>query len=222
MPTPIPSSPRVAIPPKFDNGEEFLHGLGDVPLSRVVFDPWPGTATEQDLLEFVERDKRLVELVDGTLVEKPVGYYESLIAALLIRALLDFVLPRKLGAVSGEAGMMRLLSGRVRLPDVAYISFSRFPGGRIPREPIPNIAPDLAVEVLSDSNTKAEIDQKLREYFQSGTRLAWIIDPPSQTVAVHRSPGRPERILKVGESLDGLDVLPGFTMPLAELFQPYP
>jgi len=218
----IPSSSRTAIPPRFVNGEEFLHGLGDIPLSRIVFDPWPGTATEQDLLAFVERDKRLVELIDGTLVEKPVGYYESLIASLLIKALLDFVLPRKLGAVSGEAGMLRLADGRVRLPDVAFISFARCPGGRVPREPIPSLAPDLAVEVLSESNTKAEIDQKLREYFTSGTRLAWIIDPAQRSVAVYRAAGEPSRTLGPSDALDGEDVLPGFTMSLVDLFQSYP
>ena len=67
----------MAIPPKFDNGDAFLDGLGGVPMSRVVFDPWPSTATEQDLIEFVDRDKRLIELIDGTLVEKPAGSYES-------------------------------------------------------------------------------------------------------------------------------------------------
>jgi hypothetical protein len=65
--------PRIAVAPKFDNGEEWHHGLGDVPLSRIIFDPWPGTATEEDLLLMVERDKRLCELIDGTLVEKPPG-----------------------------------------------------------------------------------------------------------------------------------------------------
>ncbi|CAA9388406.1 MAG: hypothetical protein AVDCRST_MAG64-1045, partial [uncultured Phycisphaerae bacterium] len=75
--------PRFIPPRRFDNGAEWLAALGGVPLSRIIFDPWPGTATEADLLLFVERDKRLCELIDGTLVEKPVGYFESLIAGLL-------------------------------------------------------------------------------------------------------------------------------------------
>ena len=74
------STPRLAVPAKYANAAQWLHELGDVPLERIVMDPWPGTATEQDLLVFVERDKRFVELIDGTLVEKPVGWLESQIA----------------------------------------------------------------------------------------------------------------------------------------------
>src|SRR5271165_418089 len=91
------------------NGE-LLHALGDIPSSRVILDPWPGTATEEDLLHFVERDT-LCELVDGTLVEKPVGYEESLIALAIAQALRTFVRPRKLGIVSGPDATLRLSSG---------------------------------------------------------------------------------------------------------------
>lgn len=64
-PNPLPA--RFVPPRRFDNGAEWLEALGGVPLERVIFDPWPGTATEADLLVFVERDKRLCELIDGTL-----------------------------------------------------------------------------------------------------------------------------------------------------------
>jgi Uma2 family endonuclease len=210
---------RIAIPPIYDNMAEFVHGLGDIPLSRILFDPWPGTATERDLLEFVERDKRLVELVDGTLVEKPMGNYESWIAQLISHAILSFVLPRGLGYVTGEAGMMRLASGRVRMPDVSFISVDRLPGGEPPREPIPSLSPDLAVEVLSDSNTESEIDQKLREYFSSGTKLAWIVDPVAKSVAVYSKPDRADQVLSVKDVLDGGSVLPGFVLPLVDIFE---
>jgi len=211
----------MAIPPKFDNCEEFHHGLGNVPLSRIVFDPWPGTATERDLLEFVERDKRLVELIDGTLVAKPVGSYESLIAMLISRAILNFVLPRKLGTVGGEAFLMRTVSGRVRIPDVCFTSFDRLPGGKASREPISSIAPDLAIEVLSDSNTKAEFSQKLKELFQSGTRLAWIFDPQKKSVEVYLAAEGPQQTLQINDSVDGGNVLPGFQLSLKEVFETY-
>jgi Uma2 family endonuclease len=213
---------RFVPPRRFDNGAEWIAAFGGVPLARIIFDPWPGTATEADLLQFVERDKRLCELVENTLVEKPVGYLESFVAGILIMHLNQFVLPRRLGSVTGEAGMMRMAGGRVRMPDVAFVSIDRLPGRQIPREPIPNLAPDLAVEVLSESNTKAEIDQKLREYFQSGTRLAWIIDPPTRSVAVYRAAGEPARVLKESEALDGEGVLPGFTLAVAALFENVP
>src|ERR687890_208242 len=109
----VVSPPTPFKPPRrFDNGAEWLRALGGVPLERILFDPWPGTATEADLLRYVERDKRLCELVDGTLVEKPVGYLESFIASVLITHLNQFILPRDLGIVTGEAGLMRLVSGR--------------------------------------------------------------------------------------------------------------
>jgi Uma2 family endonuclease len=221
MTTVTPNTPRIAQPGKFHDAQEWLRALGDVPLSRVVMDPWPGTATEQDLLVFVERDKRLVELIDGTLVEKPMGWIESMIAIRLAAALLNFVTPRKLGYVSGEAGTLRMAGGRIRLPDVAFVSIDDLPDRKLPREPIPKIPPTLAVEVLSESNTKAEIQQKLKEYFESKTRLAWVIDPESRTVAVYEGPTEgPARTLKESETLDGGAVLPGFTIAIAELFAP--
>src|SRR6476620_4089347 len=133
-------------PPRFDNAAEWHRALGGVPLERIVFDPRPGTATEADLLRFVERDKRLCELIDGTLVEKPVGATESMIAINLATDLNIFVRPRNLGVVLGADGTLRMVSGRVRLPDVAFIARQRLPGGFMPREPIPDLAPDLAVE----------------------------------------------------------------------------
>ncbi|HYO09937.1 MAG TPA: Uma2 family endonuclease [Tepidisphaeraceae bacterium] len=213
--TPPPQTPPV----KYANGAEWLHALGDVPLTRVVMDPPPGTATEHDLLILVERDKRLVELIDGTLVEKPVGFDESEIASRLNHFLLTWILPRDLGAVYGEAATMRMKRGRVRLPDVAFISTERLASLPDPHPAIPTIAPDLAVEVLSVSNTRAEIRQKLREYFESGTTLAWVIDPLTRTVAVYEgAPEEPVRVMQENETLDGGKVLPGFSVPVAYLF----
>jgi Uma2 family endonuclease len=188
-------------------------------MDRILFDPWPGTATEADLLRLVERDKRLCELIDGTLVEKPVGYLEALIAMRLGAKLTAWADANDAGFVSGPDSTLRMASGRVRLPDVAFVSRARLPGGLVPRERVPALAPDLAVEVLSESNTEAEIDQKLTEYFQSGTRLAWVIDPRNQTVEVYHAPGEPTRLLGPADHFDGEQVLPGFTLPVADLFR---
>jgi len=214
-------APACFQPPRhFDNGAEWLHSLGQVPMQRIIFDPWPGTATEADLLRFVERDKRLCELIDGTLVEKPVGWEESLIAMDLGTDLNVYVRAHNLGVVSGADSTMRMASsGRIRLPDVAFVAADRLP---TTRQRVPTLAPDLAVEVLSEGNTTDEIAQKLREYFQSGTRLAWVIDPPSRTVAVYHSAGAPTRVLDVASQLDGEQVLPGFSLPVASLFRSVP
>ena len=216
----VPTCPRP--PRRYDNADEWLRALGGVPLKRIIFDPWPGTATEADLLRFVERDKRLCELIDGTLVEKPVGATESMIAINLATDLNLFVRPRNLGVVLGADATLRMTSGRVRLPDVAFIAREPLPGGLMPREAIPDLAPDLAVEVLSESNTPAEIDQKLREYFESGTRLAWVVDPRARTAAVYPARGDPAAVLDEAGRLDGGLVLPGFALPVADLFRGVP
>lgn len=208
---------------RYDIAAEWLHDLGDIPLERVIMDPAPGTATEADLRALIERGKRLCELIDGTLVEKPVGYLESLIAVWLSTELNNFIGSRNLGYVSGADGMLRMISGRVRLPDVAFVSVEDLPGGVLPRDPIPTLPPTLAVEVLSDSNTQAEIVQKLKEYFESGTKLAWIIDPAARTIAVfQRFSEQPDRVLREGDILDGGSVLPGFQLAVSRLFNRLP
>ena len=199
--------------------DEWHHALGDVPLKRVVFDPLPGTATEYDQIFRVERQHRFAELIDGTLVEKPMGSFESMIAAIIAKAILVFLEKHDLGVVTGESAMMRMANGRVRMPDAAFTSYDRLPERRPPRDPIWPLSPDLAVEVLIQSNTKAEIDQKVQEYFASGTRLVWIVDPDRLIAVVYISSDQPERVLHVGEALDGGDVLPGFSIPLATIFK---
>ena len=92
------------------------------------------------------------------------------------------------------------------------------PGRKLPAEPIPLLAPDLAVEVLSKSNTKSEIDRKLHEYFAAGTRLAWVIDPKKRIARAYISPRRSKRITE-RQSLDGGSVLPGFVLPLHEVLK---
>ncbi len=220
MPTAAPPTPvRFTPPRRFDNGAEWLDALGGVPMSRIIFDPWPGTATEADLLEFVERDKRLCELVDGTLVEKPVGYWEEVIAMNLAMPLGNYARDHNLGAISGSSSTLRMASGRVRLPDLSFVSMARLPKTL---DPIPTLSPDLAVEVISESNTRVEMARKLIEYFASGTRLCWYIDPPTRTVAVYRAPGGPSFVLDLDGTLDGEDVLPGFSLPVADLFRNVP
>jgi len=199
---------------------EWLRSLGNVPLGRIVMDPLPGTATESDLLTLVEGD-RLVELIDGTLVEKPAGSLESRIAVHLAVAIVNFVKPRKLGFVTGADGTLRMKSGRVRLPDVAFFSVDDLPGGRAPDEPIPTLPPSLAVEVISEGNTVREMELKRSEYFESGSRLVWMIYPKTRTVAVFEpSRSEPTRTLGDGDVLDGGTLLPGFSIPVCEIFEP--
>jgi len=196
---------------------DLIDRLGGVSPRRVRLSPLPGQATEEDVLRAEAHDGCLCELVDGTLVEKAMGFTESLLAGALIGFLREFVVPRNLGLVSGESGMMHILPGLVRIPDVAFISWSRLPGGRVPGAPIPPIAPDLAVEVLSESNTAQEMARKRLEYFQAGVMLLWEIDPRTRTVAVYGSAER-SMLLDEHSMLTGEHVLPGFTLRLECLF----
>jgi Uma2 family endonuclease len=191
--------------------------LGQVPLERIHLAPTPGTATEQDVLDSLDHSDRICELVDGVLVEKTMGYVESLLAMAIGEFLRRFVREHKLGIVLGEGGTLRILPDQVRIPDVCFLSWERFPDGKLPKTPIPTVAPDLAVEVLSEGNTEAEMRRKLQDYFAAGVRLVWYIDPRARTATVYTSP-QDFAVLGENDILAGGDVLPGFELPLRELF----
>jgi Uma2 family endonuclease len=193
-----------------------LEKLGGVSADRVRYFPLPGTATVDDVEAIHAREKITCELIDGVLVEKRMGWHESMIALAIASALRGFVSPRKLGYVTGEAGTTQIKPNLVRVPDVGFVSREKLKGG-IPQEPVPLLVPDLAVEVLSQSNTAREMDRKRREYFEAGVRLVWCVDIRTRTVAVYTSPEKP-RIFTDLQTLDGGDVLPGFELPLEPLF----
>jgi Uma2 family endonuclease len=196
---------------------DLVEQLGSIPLRRIRMTPAPGTATEADLVEAEQRYHSLFELVDGVLVEKGMGYRESLLALVLGKLLIDFVHPRNLGVVSGADGFLRLFPGLVRAPDVAFASWDRFPDRKIPEEPIPTLAPDLVVEVLSESNTVKEMQRKRGEYFGQGVSVVWEIDPETRTATVYKPDGTAIELTET-DRLDGGDVLPGFSLELSELF----
>lgn len=190
--------------------------LGGVPADRVLRDPLPGTATFDDLLKVNECGGRY-ELVDGTLVEKAMGWQESLIALALGSLLRNFVNAKNLGMVTGPDGFTRILGSLVRGPDVAFYSWTRLPNQRLPEDKVPECVPDLAVEVLSLGNTLAEMSRKRREYFHAGVQLVWMVDPRQRTVAVYSSITE-FFILDAAQILEGGDVLLGLEIELAELF----
>ncbi len=191
--------------------------FGPMSIRRIRQQPAPGTATEADVLAIHRREKRLCELVDGVLVEKTVGAEESYLAGWLITLLNVFIRPRRLGIALGADGMYRLDPGLIRVPDVSFIAVDRLPGRKYPREPVCSIVPDLAIEVLSRGNTRQEMDRKLAEYFASGVRLVWYIDPKTETARVFTAVDQSRDVPK-GGTLDGGAVLPGFELSLQELF----
>src|SRR5215468_10377416 len=126
-----------------------LKSLGDIPADRIRLHPAPGTATEEDVLKVKDREGRTCELIDGTLVEKTMGLEESRVAVVLLTCLSLYLDRHNLGIVTGPDGTLRLMTGLLRFPDVAFISWDRMPGRKLPRRPVPTLPIDLAVEVIS-------------------------------------------------------------------------
>lgn len=217
LPDPVILQPQFAIPSDWRLGD--IHQrLGEIPAERIRLNPPPGYATEDDVLRIHDHEGILCELDDGVLVEKAMGWYESILAGLIIHRITSFTLERNLGQVLSSDGILKFLPGKIRIPDACFISWARFPKERLPRRPIPLLIPDLVVEVLSDSNTQQEMEQKLELYFQAGVRLVWYVEPNTRTATAYESTRRPVKIPSDG-NLDGGNVLPGFTLSLRQLFE---
>jgi len=204
-------------PPKFQTVEELLHALGDIPAYRVRMVPTPGTATEADVERYTRDGKLVYELVDGTLVEKAMGFRESRLASVLGHFIENYLEAKNLGLTAGEQGMLRLQPGKVRGPDLSFIAWGKLPNRKCPKDAVPKAVPDLAVEILSVGNTKKEMDRKRAEYFRSGTKLVWEVDPKARTVTVYTDP-KTAIVLDESQKLDGGTVLPGFSLSIGLWF----
>ncbi len=194
---------------------EVVEDLGGIPLERILMDPAPGTAKPKDVLARPGGYKRLCELVDGVLVEKPMGYFESRLGMVLGHYLEEYMEKHDLGIVVGADSTMGLAPGLVRLPDVAFISWSHFPNRELPEVQILRESPDLAVEILSPSNTAKEMARKRREYFAAGAQLVWELDPIDRFVRVYTSPDDFTEFDEY-QFLDGGKVLPGFKLRIQD------
>ncbi len=159
------------------------------------------------------------ELIDGEMVEmSPSADEPSSIGATITGMLWSFARPRRLGRVYNAEGGFVLFSDRetVLAPDVAFVRAERMPRGEA-RKHFARLAPDLAVEVFSPSDRASEVLVKVQMYQESGVRLVWIVDPDLETVTVIAQ-GNPTIVLGSGDDLTGGDVLPGFSVSVAEIF----
>lgn len=206
---------------RFEDVGELLERLGNIPPKRVCMDPLPGTATEEDLIRKHGRPRKLYELVDGTLVEKPMGRPESYVASELGRMLGNFVVQHDLGFCTGADDLVELMPRLVRGPDVCFVAWKKGGERTIDTDAISKRVPDLVVEVLSPSNTRDEMAKKRKDYFFAGVQLVWEIDPRKRTAEAYTAPDE-KTAVPAGGALDGGDVLPGFKLPLAKLFEKFP
>lgn len=173
------------------------------------------TATEDDLLR-CPKDGRRYELVDGEIVAmSPAGLRHGAIA-IELSTLLNAVVRRDgLGrCFDGQTGF-RLPSGNVRSPDIAFVQAARLPTGFMD-DGFGEVVPDLAVEIVSPTDTERDVLGKVGEYLEAGVRLVWIVDPRRERAIVYRAL-TDVRSLSVDEELDGEDVVPGFRARLREV-----
>jgi Uma2 family endonuclease len=160
------------------------------------------------------------EIVNGELVARGnSGALHSYVCSLLLAALTSYILSKKLGVILDSSTDFKMKNGDKRSPDISFFAKERLQGMKELPSGFLEGAPDLAVEVLSPGNTVEEIDEKIAEYFENGSRLVWVISPNQHYVLVYRSAQEPDRLLKSNDSLDGEDVIPGFTLAVADLFQ---
>ena len=210
-------SPRPC-PPVADavTAAEIVAQFGDVPLFRIVMDPAPGTATEEDIDRVKRETGRLCELIDGTLIEKAVGAESDLMGLELATLVRNAIRGKKIGWVLGAQAFLRLTGRRLRAADVAVVLAYQIPSGRFPSEPAyPDLYPDLAIEILSPSNRPGEMRRKRQDFFAAGTRLIWQIDPAAGTCEIYTSVEEPDETIAADGLLDGRDVIPGLSIPLA-------
>jgi Uma2 family endonuclease len=158
------------------------------------------------------------ELVRGEVVTmcRP-GFRHGYIQGRVYRKLDDYATGHRFGRVTTESGLITERGpDTVRGPDVSVWSFARLPADQ---EPVgyPSVAADLCVEIISPSDRPAKVHEKMVEYLARGVRMVWIVDPDERSVRVHRTPDDPD-VLGESATVDGGDVLPGFTCRVADLF----
>jgi Uma2 family endonuclease len=172
--------------------------------------------TAEDLMANPVPDK-CTELVAGRLVvREPPGYRHGDVAARLLIAIGTYAMTHQLGRVlAAESGFTLFRNpDTVRAPDVAFIRAERVPAK--PMSTYPEFAPDLAVEVLSPSDRPGQVLAKVGDWLDAGTRLVWIVNPQKRLARAYRPDGS-ESVLSVDDAMDGEEVLPGLSIPVAAM-----
>ncbi|MCI0702416.1 MAG: Uma2 family endonuclease [Planctomycetia bacterium] len=165
-------------------------------------------------------DRAGCELIDGVWVEKPMSTTAGIVESNLNFAVKGHVRANRLGFVFSESAMYQLFAAKpkqVRRPDVSFVRFGRLPDDKVPAGKM-QLAPDLAVEVISPTDIAEDVETKLDEYLRAGVRLVWVVYVPTKNVWAYKADGT-AKLYRSGDSLPGEDVLPGFGVPVAEVFE---
>jgi Uma2 family endonuclease len=171
---------------------------------------------DKALVDDVER----YEVINGVRVERePMGAFETVLASWLCHLINSFAAGKQLGlAVSEVLFVLHAPRDLRRRPDVAFVSYARWPTAVVAREAAWSAIPDLAVEIVSPTNLVEEIDSKITDYFQAQVRQVWVVYPDSGRVYVYQSPTQ-VTVLERTDTLDGGAVLPGFRLPIEQLYE---
>jgi Uma2 family endonuclease len=174
--------------------------------------------TDEAFMALPDNENRY-EIVDGELISLGNSGMEHGNIGIFLGGLIEiFVRQHNLGVTCDSSTAFKMNGGNKRSPDISFVSKERLIGlKRLPKGFFDG-APDLAVEIISPGNTFEEIHNKIEEYFESGTRLLWVIHPDEKYVLIYHVP-QPDRLLRSADILDGEDVILNFKVPVSDLFR---
>lgn len=159
------------------------------------------------------------EIIEGELQERVMSYGSSRIAVIIGFLIEMWARDGHPGYVAGSDGGFQIFPwapGDVRMPDVSYVSAERV--GLIPRRGWLAVPPDLAVEVISPTDSASTVQLKARDYVRAGVSLVWVVFPETRTVEIHRAGSSTIEVLTEADTLTGGESLPGFSVPVSEIF----
>lgn len=160
-----------------------------------------------------ENAERRLELIGGEVIEVVANSYSSIVTLLLSAEIVLYVKKHKLGYVTGESSGY-IVGDERYIPDAGFISKAKQPTP--PHKTWIPFPPDLAAEVLSPTDEPADVRFKVFNYLKAGT-IVWVVDPDKKQVEIY-TPGGEARRIGIDGTLDGGEVLPGFTLPVKEIF----
>ncbi|MEI8196061.1 MAG: Uma2 family endonuclease [Phycisphaerae bacterium] len=179
--------------------------------------------TDAELLA-LPHDGHDYEIVDGELMMSPASMDHGAVITTLTIILGHYVRARRLGRLlDGQTGC-RMKSGDLFSPDISFVTQKRWVACHKTKGVFFPGAPDLVIEVLSPSDTMGVIEEKFRQYFENGAKLAWLVNPVTRTVLVyHRTepagPPSADKLLTIHDQLSGESLIPGFKLPITEIFE---